>query len=252
MAVSKVTQPAAFIDSLELEEPPPDILGLEAAPVETADKTKAGYVNDGSLISFVAGMSAQNKSDVLNSTLLAQLAANKKFDREKKPQDWYGFYKYVLENVGWVLADFKFDKFSAGGATFSVDEVVLKVLAAIATKNDIAVVMETVEALKSLSDKDRRVVLFDSATHSSSNGNFQIAATAESDDVAVMKLGAFYFTTSQTVTRLLWMKFSNTQARFYQGGQTCNLNSEVYAKVRKQVSDKLGDKAVKFIAELPI
>ena len=38
----------------------------------------------------------------------------------------------------------------------------------------------------------------------------------------------------------------------YQGGQTCDLNSEIYAKVRQQVVDKLGDNAFKFIDELEI
>jgi hypothetical protein len=253
MAVDDVTQRADFIDSLELEDVPSEIAALEATPVEIADDAKAGYVNAGSLVSFVAGMTAQNKSDVLNSTLLAQLAANKKFKREEQPREWYEFYREVLERgCGWVVPAWKFAEFKAEGATFSVDEVVLKILKAFATQNDIAVVMETVEALKSLADKDRRLVLFERTTHTSRNGNFQIAASAESDGVAVMKIGSFYFTTSQTVTRILWMEFKGTDTSLYQAGQTCELNSEVYAKVREAVVRKLGDNAYKFIAEIEI
>lgn len=42
----------------------------------------------------------------MNSTLLAQLAANKKFDRETDTANWYSEYANVLETVGWVVTSF--------------------------------------------------------------------------------------------------------------------------------------------------
>src|SRR5690349_9812246 len=88
----------AFIRELELPDLEPGGGDFPAARVD--DKNRAGYVNDGSLVSFVAGLTAQQKSDTLNSVLLAQLAANTKFNRETQTRDWYDFFRTVLENVG--------------------------------------------------------------------------------------------------------------------------------------------------------
>lgn len=252
MATADIADLKSYIAGLELAEPSAAVAALAPAAPMVEDETKAGYVDDGSLVSFVAGVSQQHKHDILNSTLLAQLAANKQYDREKETVEWYKFYREVLENVGWVIQAFDFTEFKAGGAQFSVDEVVLKILAAIATQNDIAIVAETIEALKGLSDDDGRVVLFNSDTHELNKGNFQIGVASESDGVAVMKLGTFYFSTSETVTRVLWFRFKSADTSFYKGAQTVNLNEDVYGQVCQAVIDKLGDKAQTFVRDLPI
>src|SRR5262245_44005572 len=65
-------------------------------PPTITDRAQGAYVAEGSTVSFVAGVSAQHQADILNSTLLAQLAANKKYDREVATREWYDFYKTVL------------------------------------------------------------------------------------------------------------------------------------------------------------
>jgi len=251
---AKVTAASQFIASLELPVYESllrrSILG--GAKPTLKDDQKAGYVADGSLVSFVAGLAAAHKSDVLNSTLLAQLAANKKYDREKDTKEWYGFYRTVLENVGWVAQAFNFQKYHASGSTFTVDKVVVEILAAIATENEIAVVTETMNALKALSSGSGPLVLWDSSSHSASSGNFQIATCVESDSNVVMKNGSFYFSTSQSTSRFLWFSYSSSDMDLYKAGQSMTLNEDVYSQVRQQVIDKLGDRAQQFVADLDI
>lgn len=259
----------SFINSLEL--PPAElvhvgrkatipIMSMIAAGVPTtdgvatADPAKpSGFVNSGSLVSFVAGVSPQNQADVLNSTLLAQLAANKKFDREKNTTDWYAYYRNVLENVGWVVQAFQFDKYNVGGASVTVDKIVLDVLAAIATGNDLAVITTTLNAVKNLSkSNDNRIVLFDHASHGASNGNFQISSCAESGGQVAMKIGAFYFSSNQNVERFLWFNFSSSNSTIYKGAQDMTLNGKVFEQARTTVVTKLGDNAKNFVANLDI
>src|SRR3569832_920920 len=102
-------QRLSFVSSLEL----PDAhhharIGLGAAPAPaTAPTIKDGeqstFIAGGSVVSFASGVSGQNQKDVLNSTLLAQLACDKQYDREKQITEWYKFYHSILENVGWVV-----------------------------------------------------------------------------------------------------------------------------------------------------
>lgn len=244
--------PLAFVRGLELAAVPAELMGLAAEPPLVTETDKAGYVDAGSLVSFLAGVPLLHKHDVLNSTLLAQLAANVKYDREKQTTEWYKYYRTVLENVGWVIGSFDFTDYQSSGAEFTADKVILKILEAIATGNDLAVVAATMEALNSLGDDAPAVKIFETSSHSANNGAFQIAAAAESDGVVVLKIGAFSFATTQTVTRILWFRFSSGATSFYKGDEVINLDDQVYAQVREAIVEKLGDRAVTFVKELPI
>ncbi len=45
---------------------------------------------------------------MLNSTLFAQLAANKQHDRQEETTKWYDYYKYVLETIGYNVQSFEY------------------------------------------------------------------------------------------------------------------------------------------------
>jgi len=247
---TQIASAESFVAALELEsiEPAARPLSLEAL----ADDASAA-VDAAAVVSFVDGVSGQHKADVLNSVLLAQLAANKKYNRETDTANWYTFYRSVLEYVGWVVPAFSFSRFSTDGARFTVDGVVVKLLQAIASEQEIAVIRSAIDALKALQDRDGRVVLFETQSHSAALGNFQISTVGESaDGTVVMKIGAFYFGTTETVTRVLWFNFPRSGTRMYQAAQTMTLDDDVYVRVRQIIVDKLGDRAVSFIQDLDI
>ena len=260
MATSIATEPTAdiakrqrFIETLELPPIPEALRGISLGSVvqPEADQPE-GYVDDGSLISFVSGVSGQSRADVLNSTLLAQLAANKKYDRWKDTKDWYEFYVNVLENVGWVLQSFEFSEYQAHGATLEVDKAVLEILAAIASQDQIAVATETMNALKALSSDDGKVVLFSTASSSLGSGSFQINAVNETNGAVAMGLGAFYFNSTQSTTRFLWFTYDSSDMDLFKAAQSVTLNLQIYDKVRQAVIDKLGQNATTFVADLDI
>src|SRR5688572_16363929 len=104
-----------FVNELRLAELPPiegfeSVVTPEATTITNDDSAK---VVAGSIVSFVAGVSAQSQSDVLNSTLLAQLNSDKLFDREGRTADWYKNYTTVLGKIGWVIQGFGFSKFQS-------------------------------------------------------------------------------------------------------------------------------------------
>ncbi len=243
-----------FINSLQL---PSSNLALPAgllkdSPTPPPDDSKGGYVVDGSLVSFVAGLDSQNKSDVLNSTLLAQLAANKKYDREAQTEQWYAFYQSVLEPLGWVIQAFQFEKYNASGDSFAMNKAVLEILKAIASDDEAAVSQATIDALGTLDKNSHGLLLLNSASSSVSAGNFQIAPCSLSNGSVVMKNASFYFNTTETTTGFLWFTYSTSSMTLYKSTNTMTLDNDIYSKVRQSVIDKLGDKAVQFVADLDI
>jgi hypothetical protein len=245
----RVENSLQFIDSLEIAVPELRYAQGGMALQEGA----SAAVDAGSVVAFTDTLNGQQKSDVLNSTLLAQLAANKKFDREQNTLNWYKFYSSVLEQVGWVVPSFQFANLSAAGSRFTVDRAAIVLLRAIASPGEIAVVQASIDALKALQDRDHRVVIFESNSHTDTLGNFQIATCGVSQsDTVVMKIGAFFFSTTERVTRVLFFSFPRASTKMQQSRETLTLNEDVYGQVRDAVIKKLGDRATKFIDDLDI
>jgi len=243
----KIKDRLQFIEQLDI-----DVVKTQIPVAFSENDEKAGYVDLGSLVSFVSGISPLNKQDVLNSTLLAQLAANKAHDRWSDTESWYKFYVNVLEKVGWVLSDFNFTEYHGASQSFTVDKVVLEILRAIASGSQEEVIQETIDALEALSDNDGKLVLFDSNSSDLTRGSFQIASAIEDDGEVAMSLGAFYFHSTQSATRFLWFEYKSSDTHLFKAAQNVNLNMQIYDRVRQSVIDKLGDAAVEFVDELEI
>ena len=101
-------------------------------------------------------------------------------------------------------------------------------------------------------DGDRRVVIFESSSHSSGRGNFQIvSASCGSDLVLRMTLVAVFFTTDESVSRVMSFNFARSSTQLFQARDMMMLSPADYDKVREQVIEQLGDQASAYIAELP-
>ena len=85
----------------------------EPLPVQ-GGKDQAMIV-DKSLISFVSGLNAENRADILESTLLAQLGANNQVTDEKDVIGWYKAYIGILTKIGWTIEGGDVQQFTAEG-----------------------------------------------------------------------------------------------------------------------------------------
>lgn len=250
-----LTRPADFVSSLDLAPAPRAATALVGvAPKRltvTTDKPSA-KVDAGSVVSFVAGVSEQAQSDVLNSTLLAQLNSDYMYDREKKTEDWYKNYVYVLGKVGWVIQGFEFQKYNSSSQGLTMDKVVIQIVEAMMTGNELAVATSAIKALNGLADDDGRIKLFGHSTSSDSGGSFQIASATEQNGAVAMKLGAFYMSYKTNQTDVLWWHYKSANVDIYKSGQGVTLDHDVYDQVRQSIITKLGDKAKTFVDDLPI
>jgi hypothetical protein len=240
-----------YIRSLAIADLPLDTSRFGRTMVAETDKDSA-YVTSGGIVSFVAGLRLQQKEDVLNSTLLAQLAANKAYNREEQTQEWYRKYHEVLENIGWVIAGFDFTRFEATGSKFSIESAVTQLVAAIASQSALLVTQAAMAAIKAISSGSKAFAIWDKSTHNTSNGNFQISPCISSDDNVAMALAAFHFAAETVDSQFLWFSYSSSSVKLYKGGQVVVLNEQIYKRVRQQIIEKLGDKATLYVANLDI
>jgi hypothetical protein len=217
-----------------------------------AEQKPEAKLDDAILTSFVDGLIQQTQEDVLNSVLLAQLAADYKYSSKKDPENWYSEYTRVLPHLGWVTQGFKFDEYHSTGQNVEIDRVVINVLAAIVSADELALITATMKALDNLPGDAKAKKIWDSTTHDESHGTFQNCSVSQSDKVAIMKTGAFYFSAKKVDSRFLWVKWGSDEIKIFKSAQVMNLNLNFYATIRQTVIDKLGDRAKNFIADIPI
>ncbi|KAI0706866.1 hypothetical protein C8T65DRAFT_220048 [Cerioporus squamosus] len=225
-----------------------------AAPrthVVLADGQDSAAVADGSSVSFVGNLSGQMKSDVINSTLFAQLAANKQHDRQNATKAWYDYYKYVLENVGWVVQAFDLAELSDANSYFSVDNLLLKLAGAYLTGGELELFTTMIQSLKDAKN-EAATKLFDSSSKAFNKANFQVGVASNAQGNAMFKIGVYTYSASQNIDKVLFFTFGSQKVEFFAGNQSMVLNDEVYSKVRQAVLDKLGKNAVDLVAGIEI
>lgn len=225
-----------------------------AASDETIkEDMEQAFISDKSVVSFVSNVGGQNRKDILNSTLLAQLAANKKSPIETDMTAWYKAYVEVLENIGWVVQDKEIHKFEAKESVFEVENVIVDILTASFGANYIAIIKKTLDSLKKLTESnDGRIKVFDKNTRSSSKGCFQLAVATEVDNAVAMKIGAFMLSSTNKVTRVLFVKFASDKTSLQYSSSGVTLNEDIYAKARQLVVNKLSQDIIDYIAEIEI
>ncbi|RYF64822.1 MAG: hypothetical protein EOO39_25970 [Cytophagaceae bacterium] len=167
--------PVKFVRDLEFED------AKESFPIERggqapnmAEGVEQSFMNAKSLVSFVSDINGQRRSDVLNSVLLAQLAANKKFPNESQLVDWYKTFVSVLTNLGWAIQGAEFTSFEAKGTVFDAENAIISILSSAFGGSFMTVVTKTLEAIKGLSDSNGKLTVFEKNTHSYAKGAFQI------------------------------------------------------------------------------
>jgi hypothetical protein len=205
----------------------------------------------GSIVAFAPGISEQHRQDVLQSLLLAQLAANAKADRQKDPAGWFTAYRGVLEQAAWVVeASAAAARYQPPFAKFTVGTVVDDAFRRKIIVEQLPFVTAAIAAFRSDQNNGAQLV-FECPSHSGGIGNFQVALAAEEDGVVMIRLAQISFNAPQHVVRLLQEEFTNA-AQFRVGFLALSMNEEVFARLRLAIATKLQDRFDGAVAPLQL
>ena len=254
MTTEHIMELVDFINTIPLAKPKASHFNVSyITDRTTTDNQKQGFVDSGSLVSFTDRVKGQQKDDVLNAALFSQLAAEYQYNRETQTVQWYNYYANVMEKIGWVMQDFNFQRYQVSGGKFSMDKVVIEILSAIATGNEIAVAQEVLSALKNLADDDGRIVLFEHHSYNNQAGNFQIIPCNQDESgQVVMALAGFHFQAKKDTTKFLFFEWDSDSVDIYKSVQVVTLDEGVYTAVRNNIVQRLGDQAKQLVDNIPL
>lgn len=222
----------SFVRTLQLEEccdlPSPASAG---SGIVHASETRAGFVDAGSVVCFNSNIQLQQRDDVLESSLLAQLAANKQYDRFTDFNEWYKFYDKAMAEIGWRVQSFEpFSEYLASPdlSEFKICDAVVDIFnKAELEEQSMMVAKDTVDRLeKSQGD----LTLFNSNSSSLKNGNFQILACTfdKNDKISAFFLGS-YFKSNEIVRNYFFENMKKNDLHLFNSTQVLTLDEHVYA-----------------------
>lgn len=226
---------------------------MPAMPASPLPAGLQAAVDAGSLLSFVEGVTTQERDDVLHAVQLAHRGASGRFDRGTQVAEWYGLYAEILEQVGWTSERLAFAEYRQDEGDLRLDKAALKVIAAVATQNQLSLLTEALDVLREMADGDRAIEIFNVHTSTSTGGNFQIGAVQRSEGgTLAMALGAFHYTSDDRRRRVLFTGWGARHLRFWTAAQKMTLNTALYAPHRELIRQKLGAQVQGYLAGLDL
>lgn len=246
-----------FIQSLELQDPiaayptPRVTRGHFSQTLESADKEQS-FIADKTIVSFAAGISPQYRKDVLNCTLLAQMAANKKYNSDDKDTlKWYQEYVDVLSRLGWILEGGDINTYEAKGSILKVENVVIDILVSAFGTSYIGLITKTLNALKSAKE-NKNLIAFEKNSNDVQKGCFQLATAIEKNNTVMIQVGTFLLTSTNQIKQILFFDFARDKTKLEYINRRATLNIESFARHREVVAEILQDKVGKYISEIDI
>lgn len=253
----KMATPKSARDFLsDVQLPPSPRNGFEGAGdiIDYNAQKNQAMVVASDIVSFVKGVSNERRQDIVNASLLAQLVANKKVSDKTRIIEWYNAYFDVLENIGWVIQDKSFSSYTEEADGLAAHEAILKVAAVFlgASPAALAVVISTLEALKSMDANKPWITIFDRESKHAKTGHFQIALAEQGDnDQFFVSLMAFSLKAESTLTQVLFFQIRNDEVELQKYSGKVTINDEVLSSVRDRVSQKIAAYTNDYIAKLP-
>jgi hypothetical protein len=258
MSNDPISNALEFVRAATLPPPP----GLEGAvpqgatPVEVAlsqAKDQATVVGS-DVISFVNGVTAEQRQDLINSVLLAQLVAKVQVPDGARIYDWYSAYFEVLKQIGWVVQVEQFSTYKAASVGFQAHEAIIALATSLLGPGSsvLAVVKATLDSLKSMDANSPWMTIFNRESQSGKTARFQVTLAEPGDKNGfLVTLMAFGLEAHSTLTQVLFFKIHSSEdiLKHFQG--KVSVDAKVLAGVRDEIEKKLAEHVVAYVRTLP-
>lgn len=251
-----IKEASAFVETLELPPRPRRTRSaLTAAAGNVFDITKNQAMVVGSdIVSFVAGTAPDLRDRIVQCSLLAQLAANKKVPSRTDIRAWYEAYFDTLTRVGWVAQERGFSEHKEAGDNFEAEQAILSIAATILGPGATAlgIITSTLAAMKSMADGPWFTV-FSRESQSAKAARFQVTvAEPKQEGGASISLMAFELEAKRALTQVLFFKFSTSDVTLRHASGQVTIDGELLAAIGPAISQKVSAYTQSFIQELPI
>ena len=221
-------------------------------PFETV-KDQATVVG-ADILAFMSGTEKEFREAISNSSLLAQLVADREVADSKDIYSWYESYFRTLRNIGWVVQDSGFEEYYETGEGFEVHERIVDVATVLLgpAPAALAVVKTTLSALKGMDEDSPWIKLFSRESTRVEAARFQISLIQPEDaDSLLVTMIAFGIEAEKMVTQVLFFKVKKNKARLKSNSAKVSINVDAMRDLAPLIEEKIRAYQKEFILNLP-
>ncbi|KAI6023556.1 hypothetical protein PISMIDRAFT_686526 [Pisolithus microcarpus 441] len=248
----EIAQALAFIDSATLN--PVEVGLYSRAAVLSEEKDRGKYLGEpgkdgaaavgGTLVSVLANLTGQNRTDVANSLEFAsRVAAKEAGDDDHTAAYWTAFKKSILQ-IGWFKQEDQWSKDFIDGQTtgaenfsdYVIDNVRGDPLYSSSEKDVI------IRALESLRSQAEKRAFFRRFTAGGDKGSFGVNSATVTSGALAMRFSAFTFSCNAVVDDYLIFSIKNIKADVGKNNVDIAANQRTIDSIRSKIEAKL-DKA---------
>jgi hypothetical protein len=246
MAIITEEQAHRFVDAADLSGLPDhqSPFGVLGGPGFVPDAGTSQSVVVGSGINaFVKGVTEERRTAINDSSLFAQLVANRKVPIQTDIMAWYDVYFDALTNVGWVMQSRSFVTYQASSEDVDVNEAILTIASGLlggATATGYQLIKLTLDSLHKLADNSPWITTFRRESQHERAARFQVSLVNQDvDQDFLVSLLAFDLEAGESLSQVLFFKFRSTQATLKQFSGDVTINRRVLNAVGPNIAAKI-------------
>jgi hypothetical protein len=196
------------------------------------------------VVSFVQGVTAEQRGDIVNSALLAQPRAKKVAPAPRS-----------LPEIRFVTQQTNLQHYNEKGDGFQAHDAVLGVACTLlaGAPTALAVLASTMKAVQKMDAGNPWVTIFNRETRSSNTAHFQVSTVdRDPNGDLFVALTAFALEAEQKITQVLFFKFRKNEARIEHNVGKATIDASVLAGLRAQIAQKLLIQSSEYVSGLDI
>ena len=259
MSTPDVAKARSFVREVQLPGARPETLGDappgEASPFDAAKQQAAVVGSD--VMSFVKQITPEQRKDLVNASLLAQLVANKKVpdaDSLEEILAWYQQYFDVMSQIGFAIQSKGFARYTEKADSFEAHEAIIDVvkIALAGAPAALPLVLKTLESLKKMSDDTPWITLFHRESRSANTARFQLSVADGDTTGSFLNVLAFGLEAEATVTQVLFFRFKKNKSTLQHNSSKLSINDTVLAAIRDDIAQRITKFSKDYVAGLDV
>lgn len=223
----------------------------DVVPTGTDTPTDSVDVVGGEVVSFVQGMSLENREAAKYCHLFATQAATAEHNPTTEGQAWFEFYLQTMQACGWAPIKFTYSEESSSAQQFKLGNLVAKAMQAaagfVATGGALTAALPAVasNAISALAASDAATSLFKREASKKQGTTLNVASCAEYPNGEVVMTVAAVQSTAVPAhdVSVLVFEWNASSSSTYTGAAALSFHKGLYNKNKDVLEERVGDTA---------
>ena len=235
----------------------PELFGIDKGMGMPDLKTssKQSLVVGSNVVSFMAGVEAELRQAITDSSLFAQLAAAKSVNADPDPLKFFDAYFTNLAVLGWVIEEKESMELHYEGDTLDVHQAIIGVITSflIPVAGAVEAVLAVLNGLRSMTNHAPFITLFNQQSRHDNIGRFQFTCIYSRPNQGLTASAmAFSLRANNTLTQVLFFKLQKGQASLRQRTGVLSIDAYAMKTLQSQLKAKLGAYRSAYIANVEL